>query len=204
MRKVCCLYVIFILNQSLVLAQEEQAKESEWDFSADVNFYFIPDEFFLLPVFKADKNKLHLEARYNYEELETFSLWIGYNISGGGEFEYQVTPMIGGVAGIANGIAPGLEMTFNYKRFELYTESEYMFDTEIENFFYNWSDLTYSPTDWLWFGISGQRTRVYQNELEIQRGLIVGGGLKNWELSTYLYNIGKDDTFVLVTVSGNF
>jgi len=192
------------MSPVVAFAQEESAKSSTWEFSTDVNFYFIPEEFFILPVFKADKNKLHLEARYNYEELETFSLWVGYNIQGGNEFEYCITPMLGGVAGVANGIAPGLEMTLTYKRFELYSESEYMFDFEIENYFYNWSDLTYSPLDWLWVGISGQRTRVYQNDLEIQRGLLVGGAFKNFELSTYLYDIATDDTFVLVTLSAYF
>jgi hypothetical protein len=204
MKKILCLWVSLALTFSLAFAQEEETSPTNWEFSTDVNFYFIPEEFFVLPVFRADRNKLHLEARYNYEDLETFSVWVGYNINGGEEFEYMFTPMIGGVAGLANGVAAGLEMTLGYGRFELYSESEYMFDFEIENFFYNWSDLTYSPTDWLWLGISGQRTRVYQSDLEVQRGLLVGGGYKNWELSTYFYNIGMDESFVIVTLSGNF
>ncbi|HEX5168924.1 MAG TPA: hypothetical protein VFW11_07105 [Cyclobacteriaceae bacterium] len=196
--------VVFAMSLHLVLAQEERDTTSDWEFSADVNFYFIPDDFFILPVFKADKNKLHLEARYNYEDLETFSAWVGYNLNGGNAFEYAFTPMVGGVAGLANGIATGLEMTLGYKGFELYSESEYMFDFELENFFYNWSDFTYLPNDWLWFGISGQRTRVYQTELEIQRGLLIGAGVKQWELTSYLYNIGTDDTFFLLTLSVGF
>ncbi len=204
MKKFCCFCIAFILSLSIAFAQEETDSTSGWEFSTEVNFYFIPEDFFILPVFKADKNKLHLEARYNYEDLETFSAWVGYNISGGNEFEYTFTPMIGGIAGLANGIAPGLEMTLSYKGFELYSESEYMFDFEIENFFYMWSDFTYSPNDWLWFGISGQRTRVYQTELEVQRGLLVGAGLKRWELSAYWYNIGTDDTFVLLGLSVGF
>jgi len=194
---------IFFLGACLA-AFAQETDSAKWEFSADANLYFIPDDFFVLPVFRADKNKLHLEARYNYEDMETFSAWVGYNISGGNEFEYTFTPMIGGVVGTAQGIAPGLEMTLGYKGFELYSESEYMFDFEVENFFYNWSDLTYSPTDWLWFGISGQRLRVYQTDLEVQRGLVVGASLKNWELSTYVYNIGRSDAFVLVTVSVGF
>lgn len=204
MKKTGSLCLAFMACCSLAFGQEEPSSTPEWEFSADANFYLIPDEFFILPVFRADKNKLHLEARYNYEDLETFSAWVGYTISGGKNFEYTFTPMIGGVVGLANGVAPGLEMTLSYKGFELYSESEYMFDFEIENFFYNWSDLTYSPTDWLWFGISGQRLRVYQSELEVQRGLLVGGGLKNFELTTYWYNIGLDDSFVLLTLSANF
>lgn len=141
-----------------VLAQE--ADSLAWEFNTDASLYFIPDDFFILPVFRADKNKLHLEARYNYEDRETFSAWAGYNFKGGRKLEYIITPMIGGVVGRTSGLAPGVEMTFTFKGFELYSESEYMFDFESENYFYNWSDLTYSPLDWLWFGISGQRTRV--------------------------------------------
>jgi hypothetical protein len=185
-----------------------QSDSSQWNFSTDVNFYLIPDDFFILPVFRADKNKLHLEARYNYEDRETFSGWFGYNFIGGNgnNFDYTITPMLGGVVGNSDGMAAGLEITLTYKRFELYTESENFFDFESSsnNYFYNWSDLTYSPIDWLWFGISGQRTRLYQTDLDIQRGLIVGASLKNLSLNTYLYNIGFDDPFFIITLSASF
>jgi len=184
-----------------------QSDSSQWNFSTDVNFYIIPHDFFVLPVFRADKNKLHLEARYNYEDRETFSGWVGYNFSGGDDvFSYTFTPMLGGVVGLSNGIAPGLEFTITYKNFELYSEMENLFglqDSE-NNFYYNWADLTYSPTDWLWLGISGQRTRLYQTDLEIQRGIIVGAGFKNIELTTYSYNIGFDDPFFIITLSASF
>lgn len=190
-----------------MLAQEssQNAKES-WVLSADANFYFIPDDFFMLPVLRADKNKLHLEARYNYEERETFSAWAGYNFSGGNEFEFAFTPMLGGVVGQINGIAPGLELSLNYRGFELYSESELFLDTEFEenNYYYNWSDLSFTPNERVWFGLSAQRTRLYQTELEIQRGIFAGGAYKNWELTGYLYNVFFDDGFVLGTLSYNF
>ena len=197
---------IMLLSSVGWLHGQEQDSTTGWDFNADVNFYLIPDDFFVVPVFRADKNKLHLEARYNYEDRETFSGWIGYNFSGGDdEFSYTFTPMLGGVAGLSNGIAPGLELTVTYKNFELYSEMENLFDLKDSenNFYYNWADLTYSPTDWLWFGISGQRTRLFQTELDIQRGLLVGVRLKNFELNTYVYNIG-DDPFLILTLSASF
>ena len=207
MKKSSFLLIFFLFASGYVCAQEESASDSSaWEFTTDASFYFIPDDFFVLPVFRADKNKLHLEARYNYEDRETFSAWVGYNFSGGNKLEYTITPMVGGIVGLSDGIAPGLEITLGLKRFELYVESEYVFDFEAteNNFFYNWTDLTYSATDWLWFGISAQRTRLYQTDLDIQRGLLVGGGLKQWELTSYLYNIGFDDPFVLVTLSFAF
>lgn len=200
------LVIVSVCSIASFSQESTNAPEKQWNFGADANFYFIPDDFFILPVFKADKNKLHLEARYNYEDRETFSGWVGYNFSGGKKIEYAITPMVGGVVGLSNGIAPGLEFTFTYKSFELYNESEYFFDVETNenNFLYSWMDLTYSPTDWLWVGLSGQRTRLYQTDLDIQRGLLIGGAYKSFELTGYLYNLGFDDPFVLLTLSASF
>ena len=50
---------------------------------------------------------LHLETRYNNEDLRTGSLWVGYNFAWGEKWQFEVTPMIGGVFGRTNGIAPG-------------------------------------------------------------------------------------------------
>ncbi|WP_410961830.1 hypothetical protein, partial [Salmonella sp. SAL4359] len=84
MRKTISFLISFMLGIGCLFAQGPPASDSvDWEFNADVNFYFIPDDFFVLPVFKADKNRLHLEARYNYEDRETFSAWAGYNFSGG-------------------------------------------------------------------------------------------------------------------------
>jgi hypothetical protein len=186
--------------------QDQPPQLPGWEFNVASNFYFFKDDFFILPVLQADKNKLHLEARYNYEDRETFSGWIGYNIHGGKKLEYSFTPMIGAVTGLTKGIAPGLEYTLSYGRFELYSETEYLFDTQASenSFYYNWSDFTFSVNDWFWVGLSGQRTKLYQTKLEIQRGFLVGASYKQVELSTYLYNLGFDDPFVLVTFSVGF
>ena len=160
----------------------------------------------MLPVLRADKGKLHLEARYNYESEKTVSVWGGFNIAGGNKFEYLFTPMLGLVAGDVTGLAPGLEMTLGFHGFELYSESEYFIDpgTSDNNFFYTWTDLTWSPLDWLWVGISGQRTRIYDTDIDIQRGLLLGGGFRSWELTGYLYNPGREDLFFITTVSYSF
>lgn len=202
MKKIATCFALLVI----VSAANAQSDSSSWSFNTDVNFYLIPDDFFVLPVFRADKNKLHLEVRYNYEDRETFSGWIGYNFIGGEEWEYTITTMAGGVIGNLDGLAAGLEITLTYKNFEFYTEAENFFDFESRdnNYFYNWTDLTYSPTDWLWLGISGQRTRLYQTDLDIQRGLILGVGFKNIELTTYTYNVGFDDPFFIITLSAGF
>ncbi len=199
--------LILVTSAFKAFAQDVPVIEKPvWESNAEMNLYFFKDDFIAVPVFKADKNKLHLEGRYNYEDLQTFSAWVGYNFSGGSKFEYVVTPMLGGVVGLTNGVAPGLEMAFSFGRFEVTTNSELLIDSNLPDnqFFYNWSDFSYSPKDWLWVGISGQRTRLYKTDLDLQRGFLIGGALKNWELTTYVYNVGFDNPFVLVTVGTKF
>jgi hypothetical protein len=198
-------FLLFALHPSSGNAQETDTLKT-LKISAEGYFYFIPNDFLFLPILKADKDKLHFEARYNYENTNTFSGWAGYNISGGNKVEYTITPMIGGVAGNTTGVAPGLEATISLKKFEFYTEAEYLFDFDSsdDNYFYNWADLTYSAKEWLWFGLSGQRIRSYQSDLDFQRGIIIGAGIKNWEINGYLFNIDTDSPFYVAALSYSF
>ena len=73
------------------------------------------------PTFTADHQWLHLEARYNYEALDTGSLWVGYNLSFGHSLLLDVTPMLGGVFGDLTGVAPGYELSLSWRRLSLST-----------------------------------------------------------------------------------
>jgi len=203
--KFSTLYLIIFFVPLIYSQEKDTATATEWEFSAEADLYFT-DSFIFLPIFSANREKLHLEARYNYEDLKTFSGWIGYNFYGGEEFEYFITPMVGAAVGRTDGIAPGLEFTLGYAGFELYSESEYLLDfaSSEYNFFYSWTDLTYSPTDWLWFGISGQRTKLYQTDVEIDRGLIIGGSYKQVQITGYLYNPFTDDIFFMLALTTDF
>ena len=208
MKKIYLLLVTIIIGvqTSYIYAQDnDSSNTSEWNFSVETDLYFT-DPFTFLPIFIADKGNLHLEARYNYEDLKTFSGWVGYNFFGGDEFEYFITPMLGAAIGRTDGIAPGLEFTLGYAGFELYSESEYLFDfaSSEYNFFYSWTDLTYSPLDWLWFGISGQMTKEFETELEIDRGLILGAEYRNFEITGYFYNAFTDDVFFMLALGTEF
>ena len=185
----------------------DSLQKKKWQFSATANLFFLKDDFFVLPIATADKGRLHLEARYNYEDRNTTSLWVGMNFHFGDEFSVDATTMAGVVFGNSNGVAPGLLLTMTYKRFEWYSEGEYFISTEDINLNYSylWTDLTYTPTKWFAFGISGQRTRLYQNRFDVQRGLLATFIFKNAELSGYWYNIGQgSSTFGIVTLAYHF
>jgi hypothetical protein len=178
----------------------EETEQSQWSFSASVYTYIVPDEQnYAQPTVTADYDWLHLEARYNYEALKTGSAWVGYNFGGGEKLAWEITPMIGGVFGDLNGIAPGYKGTLSWWKLELYSEGEYVFDLgdSSESFFYNWLELTLAPVEWFRFGLVTQRTRVYQTDRDIQRGLLVGFTWKRLDFATYVFNPDDKPTWVL-------
>ena len=184
---------------------ETQAKK--WECSASAYVYFLPDDDdYLQPTFTADRAWLHLEARYNYEDLDTGSAWLGYNFAGGKKVEWTFTPMIGGVFGSTDGVAPGYKGSLSWRKLELYSEGEYVFDAgdSANSFFYNWSELAYAPTEWLRFGVVGQRTRAYESERDIQRGLLVAFTYKRLDVAGYVFNPDDSQPLVVVAVRIDF
>ena len=195
-----------LLGQGTPAAAPSAAK-NPWDYNLTVDGYIIPDETgYVDPVFSANHGWLHLEARYNYENLRTGSLWVGYNFSAGKKLVLEVTPMIGGVFGRTNGIAPGCEASLTYKKIELSIANEYVFDTTDKsgNFYYSWPQLTYSPVDWFRVGLVAQRTKAFHTSLDTQRGFLVGVSHKKWEFTTYIFNAGFTDPTVVLEVGVNF
>lgn len=171
-----------------------------WSFSAAAYAYFVPDsEDFVVPVATADHGILHLEARYQYEALDSGSVWAGASFSGGKALEWEVTPIVGLVFGDLDGIAPGYKGSLRWKSLELYSEGEYVFDFSGSegNFFYNWSELTVSPADWVRLGLVTQRTRLYQSDRDIQRGLLAGFTYGRATLTGYVLNPDDDPTWVV-------
>ena len=185
-----------------ILAQETIGRTSTttsnatpipWTLSLTTSGYIVPkDQSYVSPDFYADHAKLHLEARYNYEALDTGSLWVGHNFTAGKKVVLNVTPMIGGVFGSLKGIAPGYLFTLDHKKFQLYSNGELVFDAQNggRSFFYNWNQITYSPLKWLHAGLVSQRTRVYETGLGIQRGVLVGFTYKKVDFTTNIFNFG--------------
>lgn len=113
----------------------------------------------------------HFEARYNYEDIQTGSLWVGWNLSTGSAVELEFTPMAALVIGTVDGFAPGFEATVSWKRFTFYDESELVvpFDAE-PAYFVSWSSATWRFADLLQPGVTAQRFRVHAGEREVDWG----------------------------------
>ena len=164
-----------------------------WAFNLTVDGWVLPnDPGYASPIFTADHGWAHLEARYNNEDYRTGSMWLGYNFNTGKTVALHVTPMIGGVFGRTNGIAPGCEASLTYKKVALSISNYYVFNTgnSSENFYYTWPQFTYAPVSWFRTGIMAQRSHIVHTSVGIQRGFFVGFSHKQFLFTTYIFNLG--------------
>jgi hypothetical protein len=195
-------------------AKSTVPNQQPWDYSLTIDGYVIQgQDGYAQPTFTADHKWLHLEARYNYENFHTGSLWAGYNFSWGKTWQFEITPMIGGVFGRTNGIAPGCEASVSWKIVSLSLDNEYVFDTSSKsgNFYYSWPQLTFEPVDWFRFGGVAQHTKVFQTTYDVQRGFFIGFHRKlgrehnkKLEFTTYVFDPGTSSTTVVLEVGFSF
>jgi hypothetical protein len=179
-------------------AAPAETEQTGWKFNASLYGYFPPATATAQPTFIADRGspgrpltegsrRLGL-GRWNLEaDLHRAALWRR-------------------VFGDTHGVAPGYELTLKYGSFELYSEGEYLFDTDdSENsFFYNWAQLGFSATDWLALGLASQRTRAYHTSLDVQRGVFAAFTYKKATLSVYVFNPGWETPTVVSSLAFAF
>ena len=215
-----CVVVVVVLAGHSALAQETKttatamkpapaadASAKAWSFDASVYTYFVPDSHDTVsPVVMADRGWLHLETRYNYENFRTGSIWFGYNFSVGDKLVLDFTAMIGGVLGDTAGVAPGYRFSLSYWKLELTSESEYVFDSRdsSQSFFYNWSELAVSPADWFRAGVVVQRTRLYGEDRDVQRGFLAGFSYKKANATAYVFNPDASKPTVVLALGLSF
>jgi hypothetical protein len=183
------------------------SEAAAWEWGPSVLLYILRNEAsYLQPTLTADHGALHLEARYNYEDRETGSAFVGWNLSFGEDLRFGLTPMLGGVFGRTNGIAPALTLTLEWGPLAFWSQCEYVFDLQDSsgNFFYAWSELSVSIVEWLRAGLVLDRTRVFQTTTAFQGGPLLG--LSIWKLTAtaYLFAPGQDDQFFVVAIGGSF
>ena len=183
------------------------AEEPSWDFALTAYPTIVRGgENYTSAIATADHGPLHLEARYNYESVGARSAFVGWNMSGGEEFKWELTPLLGGAWGATQAFIPGLEASVAWKQFDIYVEAEYVVDSHArsDSYFYAWSELGYRPVDWLRIGVAGQRTRAYSNERDIQRGPFAQVTWGPVTIGGYWFNPGSSDQVFVGMIGATF
>src|SRR5262249_5088649 len=145
----------------LVCAEAARADAEAWTLAASGFVYAPPDQdVFFSPIVDADRGALLLEARYNYEDLETGSIFVGETFLFGKDVSGTVAPLVGLVLGKTDAAAPGLKLDVAWRRLEFYTESEVVIDFHdvADSFLYSWLEGKFAATKDIRLGVVGQHT----------------------------------------------
>lgn len=144
---------------------------------------------------------LRFEGRYNYEARASASAFVGWKFAGGDEIAWEVTPLIGTLFGRTRGVVPGFEAAVSWKSFDFYIEAEYVFDRQDSDasYAYAWSELGWTPFEWLRVGLVGQRTRVVDNDRAIQRGVLLQLFAGKATFSLYAFNPDDADRYATLS-----
>jgi hypothetical protein len=178
-----------------------------WSFDITALTYVFPNhDNYVQPTITADRGALHLETRYNYEDRNSLSAFIGWNFDFGEKVTLELTPMLGGLVGDTNGLIPALEFDFAWRWLEIYSEGEFVIDPgdRANNYLYNWSQVSIRPVTWLQAGLTTQRTRAYQTPRDIQLGPFVGVTVSKVTGTVYFFNPGSTDHFVVAALGVSF
>jgi len=149
------------------------------------------------------RQKWYAEARYNYEDINTVSLYAGRTFSKENDFSWSFTPMIGGMAGKLTGGSFGLNAELSFRKFNLSSQAQYSVSagTKYDNFFYNWSEFWYQPRDWIYTGIALQHTRIYATNSLVDPGVLVGFSYNQWSFPFYSFNPFADERYFVVGIN---
>jgi hypothetical protein len=143
------------------------------------------------------------EARYNFDELNTFSLYAGKRFSGRGNLSWDATPLIGGLMGQMNGGSVGVHFGMDYRKLFFASQSQYSFSVENNNdrYFYNWSEFGYNATSWFYAGLALQQTNIYKSPGKLEPGCMVGFSISNWTIPFYAFNTGEQQRYFVMGVN---
>lgn len=129
--QIICLIVLHVAHvwaqSTHIPVPKPKPDDDQWSFVASGYGSIVPDDqSYFTPMFSADHKWLHLEVRYDYEDLRTASMWAGYNFHFGEQLTLAATPMFGVVFGRTNAVAPGYEISLTWKRLNLSSQAEYV------------------------------------------------------------------------------
>lgn len=160
-------------------------------------FTFVP-----VAYYQSTKN-WYAEGRYNYEAINTLSLYGGKTFEKKGVFSYAASPILGVVLGQMNGGSAGLNLELDFRKFYFNTQSQYTFSVQqrSKSFVYSWSDLTYQLSEKFAAGISVQQTKLYQVNGALERGFLIKPTYKSFTFPLYIFKPESRDRYFVLGIN---
>ena len=187
------LVLIFCIFQSAVMAQAKSGLEN-------YNFLSQYENYVWMPIMHYQSKKgMYAELRYNYEDLNTISLYGGKTFEGGKNLQFAITPMLGVSIGNFKGVSLATNTELDWKNIYLSSQTQYSFSTinAEADFFFTWSELAYNISRKVFAGLALQFTRQ-QGINDAEPGFVAGLNIKNTSIPFYAFSpFGKKKYFII-------
>lgn len=193
-------YIILILSLiscSTLFAQSGGGIEQYHYIGPSTNTTIVP------VLHMSSKKGWYGEARYNYDEVNTFSLLAGKNFLVGKNNGFAITTMAGLTFGDFDGITIGINTEYEKNGFYFNNQSQYSFSTNnlFDDFAFSWCEIGYQPLNWLHGGFSFQYTKVKNEKSLLEPGLMIGLSFKKISFPLYYFNSLKGDGFFILGIN---
>lgn len=155
----------------------------------------------IVPVLHFQNSKgWYAEARYNYDENNTFSLLGGRSFQLDKNGFSNIIPMIGVSFGNFEGITLAGNFTYERGIFFFNSQSQYTFSTTSRNpdFFFNWSEIGIQPRKWIFAGLSVQYIKESTFTNKLDPGIMVGFNWKSVSFPLYVFKNPSHEYFFIL------
>ena len=183
------------------------AAETNWTGAVTGYYYAMRDEpDFGVGVATLDHGPLHFEGRWNYEATNAGSAFAGWKFSGGDTVTFEITPIVGVLFGSARGVVPGVEASVAWGPLDAYLEAEYVDDRRNpgSRYYYAWTEIGWTPVEWLRVGLAGQRTQTVDTGRDFQVGAFAQVTVQRLTFSVYAFNPDGASRYVIAAVTASF
>ncbi len=155
----------------------------------------------IVPVLHFQNSKgWYAEARYNYDENNTFSLLGGRSFQLDKNGFSSIVPMIGISFGDFEGITVAANYTYERGFFFFNSQSQYTFSTNstYQNFFFNWSEIGIQPKNWIFGGLSVQYIKEQSYKNRVDPGIVIGFNWKTVSFPMYVFKNPNNEYFCIL------
>lgn len=155
----------------------------------------------IVPILHFQNNKgWYAEARYNYDESNTFSVLGGRSFQLDRNDYSSIVPMIGISFGDFEGVTIGANFTYERNHFFFSSQSQYTFSTNSKypDFFFNWSEIGIQPKKWIFGGLSVQYINESHYKHNVDPGIVIGFNWKTVSFPIYVFKNSDHEFFCIL------
>lgn len=151
------------------------------------------------------KNGVYAELRYNYEDVQTISLYGGKTFAGGKGLEFSLTPMLGYSVGKFTGLSLATNTELEWRKVYLSSQTQYSVATKkgISDFFFSWSEIGYNISNTLFGGLAIQYT-LQDGLHQADPGFVAGINFRNISIPLYVFSPFKSGQYFVLGLNYEF